>query len=185
MASEVTIPRLGWNMDEGIFVGWLKADGEPIKAGEPLFNLEGDKATQEIESLEAGILRIPPDGPKDGEKVAVGVVIGYLVGPGEPAPFESRNPGAPSIAPSPSVASGGQKRRISPRPPRGPGARSRPGSCRGQRKDGPYRRARYLCRRWATASTTGAGGECARAQAGAATRSRVTRISGARGQLNS
>ena len=89
MASEVTIPRLGWNMDEGIFVGWLKADGEPIKAGEPLFNLEGDKATQEIESLEAGILRIPPDGPKDGEKVAVGVVIGYLVGPGEPAPFES------------------------------------------------------------------------------------------------
>jgi Biotin-requiring enzyme len=60
MASEVTIPRLGWNMDEGIFVGWLKADGEPIKAGEPLFNLEGDKATQEIESLEAGILRIPP-----------------------------------------------------------------------------------------------------------------------------
>ena len=52
MASEITIPRLGWNMDEGIFVGWLKADGQPVKAGEPLFNLEGDKATQEIESLE-------------------------------------------------------------------------------------------------------------------------------------
>jgi pyruvate dehydrogenase E2 component (dihydrolipoamide acetyltransferase) len=91
MASEVTIPRLGWNMDEGTFVGWIKADGDPIKAGEPLFNLEGDKATQEIESLEAGILRIPPDGPKDGEKVAVGVVIAYLVAPGEPAPFESQS----------------------------------------------------------------------------------------------
>ena len=59
---------------------WTKASSsagsrptaQPIKAGEPLFNLEGDKATQEIESLEAGILRIPPDGPKDGEKVAVG-----------------------------------------------------------------------------------------------------------------
>jgi pyruvate dehydrogenase E2 component (dihydrolipoamide acetyltransferase) len=114
MASEVTIPRLGWNMDEGIFVGWLKADGEPIKAGEPLFNLEGDKATQEIESLEAGILRIPPDGPKDGEKVAVGVVIGYLVAPGEPAPFESRSQADP--ASTPMLGAVAEKRKnISPR----------------------------------------------------------------------
>jgi pyruvate dehydrogenase E2 component (dihydrolipoyllysine-residue acetyltransferase) len=115
MASEVTIPRLGWNMDEGIFVGWLKADGEPIKAGEPLFNLEGDKATQEIESLEAGILRIQPDGPKDGEKVAVGVVIGYLVAPGEPAPFESRSPATPSVAPSWSIVTEKKKQPVSPR----------------------------------------------------------------------
>ena len=89
MASEVTIPRLGWNMDEGTFVGWLKSDGEPVTAGEPLFSLEGDKATQDVESLETGILRIAPDGPKDGEKVAVGTLIGYLVAAGEPAPFES------------------------------------------------------------------------------------------------
>jgi pyruvate dehydrogenase E2 component (dihydrolipoamide acetyltransferase) len=99
MASEITVPRLGWNMDEGIFVGWLKTDGQTVKAGEPLFNLEGDKATQEIESLEAGILRIPPDGPKDGEKVAVGVVVGYLVRPGEDAPFDCPNQGRASPAP--------------------------------------------------------------------------------------
>ena len=74
MASEVTIPRLGWNMEEGTFIGWLKRDGEPVAAGEPLFSLEGDKATQDVESLEAGILRIPPDGPNDGDKIAVGVV---------------------------------------------------------------------------------------------------------------
>ncbi len=88
MASEITIPRLGWNMEEGTFIGWLKSDGQPVAAGEPLFSLEGDKATQDVESLEAGILRIPPDGPKDGEKIAVGALIGYLVAPGEPAPFE-------------------------------------------------------------------------------------------------
>jgi pyruvate dehydrogenase E2 component (dihydrolipoamide acetyltransferase) len=88
MASEVTIPRLGWNMEEGTFIGWLKRDGEHVAAGEPLFSLEGDKATQDVESLEAGILRVPPDGPRDGEKIAVGALIGYLVAPGEPPPFE-------------------------------------------------------------------------------------------------
>jgi pyruvate dehydrogenase E2 component (dihydrolipoamide acetyltransferase) len=113
MASEITIPRLGWNMDEGIFVGWLKADGQPVAAGEPLFNLEGDKATQEIESLENGILRIPPDGPKDGDKVAVGAIVGYLVGPGENAPFESDGPGIPSHTPP--AVTGRQEQPISPR----------------------------------------------------------------------
>jgi pyruvate dehydrogenase E2 component (dihydrolipoamide acetyltransferase) len=101
MASEVTIPRLGWNMDEGIFVGWLKRDGEHVAAGEPLFSLEGDKATEDVESLETGTLRIPPDGPKDGEKVAVGTLIGYLVARDEIAPFEadsSRNSTANRVA---------------------------------------------------------------------------------------
>jgi pyruvate dehydrogenase E2 component (dihydrolipoamide acetyltransferase) len=91
MASEVTIPRLGWNMDEGTFIGWLKSDGQRVAAGEALFSLEGDKATQDVESLETGILRIPPDGPRDGEKVAVGTLIGYLVAPDEPAPFEGNS----------------------------------------------------------------------------------------------
>ncbi len=56
MAIEITIPRLGWNMDEGVFVAWLKQDGELVKAGEPLFSLETDKAVQEIESLDTGTL---------------------------------------------------------------------------------------------------------------------------------
>ena len=66
-----------------------RATAQHVAAGEPLFSLEGDKATQDIESLETGILRIPPDGPKDGDKVAVGTLIGYLVAPGEAAPFET------------------------------------------------------------------------------------------------
>ena len=83
MAVEITVPRLGWSMEEGIFVGWLKRDGEAVKVGEPLFTLEGDKAAQEVESLDSGILRIPADGPKEGQTVAVGAVLGYLVQPGE------------------------------------------------------------------------------------------------------
>jgi pyruvate dehydrogenase E2 component (dihydrolipoamide acetyltransferase) len=58
MAVEITIPRLGWNMEEGIFAGWLKRDGDTVQAGEAVFRLESEKATQDIECLDAGILRI-------------------------------------------------------------------------------------------------------------------------------
>src|SRR5215469_8384652 len=83
MAIEITIPRLGWNMEEGVFVGWLKQDGDTVHAGENLFTLEGEKATEEIECLDSGILLIPPTAPKPGDRVAVGAVVGYLVREGE------------------------------------------------------------------------------------------------------
>src|SRR5712691_3050427 len=89
MAIEIRVPRLGWNMEEGVFIAWHKKDGESVKAGEPLFVLEGDKATQDVEATDAGILRIPPDAPAAGTPVAVGTILGYLVEAGEPAPFES------------------------------------------------------------------------------------------------
>ncbi len=89
MAIPITIPRLGWNMEEGTFAGWLKPDGAAIQAGEPLFSLESEKATEDIECLDAGILRIAPEGPKVGDVLAVGVVIAYLVKEGEAAPFEA------------------------------------------------------------------------------------------------
>ena len=59
MPIEVVIPRLGWSMDEGTFVEWLKQDGELVESGDALFVLEGDKASQEIESIDSGILRFP------------------------------------------------------------------------------------------------------------------------------
>jgi pyruvate dehydrogenase E2 component (dihydrolipoamide acetyltransferase) len=83
MPIEITIPRLGWNMDEGVFAGWLKPDGDTVRAGDPLFSLEGEKATQDVESIDAGVLYIPPDAPKAGQTVAVGTVIAYLLLPGE------------------------------------------------------------------------------------------------------
>ena len=44
MAIEITVPRLGWTMEEGVFLGWLKQDGDAIRAGEMLFRLESEKA---------------------------------------------------------------------------------------------------------------------------------------------
>ena len=60
MAYSIVMPRLGWTMEEGVFGAWLKADGERVSPGDLLFTVEGDKAIQEVETFESGILRIPP-----------------------------------------------------------------------------------------------------------------------------
>jgi pyruvate dehydrogenase E2 component (dihydrolipoamide acetyltransferase) len=73
-------------MEEGTFAGWLKEDGAQIKPGDALFVLESDKSAEEIEAIDAGILRIPPDGPKQGDVVKVGQVLGHLVAEGETPP---------------------------------------------------------------------------------------------------
>lgn len=89
MAFEITIPRLGWSMEEGIFVRWLKRDGDAVAPGEALFELEGEKAAQDVEAVDGGILHIPPTAPPPNTTVAVGAVIGYLVAAGESIPGAS------------------------------------------------------------------------------------------------
>jgi pyruvate dehydrogenase E2 component (dihydrolipoamide acetyltransferase) len=89
MAIEILLPRLGWTMEEGVFVEWLKHDGDLVQSGDLLFTIESDKATVEVETFESGILRVAPDGPQSGSTLPVGAVLGYLVQPGERAPFEA------------------------------------------------------------------------------------------------
>lgn len=79
MAIEIKIPRLGWSMEEGTFVGWIKKDGDLVKSGEPLFTLEGEKSAQDIESTDGGTLRMSADSPQAGTMVKVGQVIGLLM----------------------------------------------------------------------------------------------------------
>jgi pyruvate dehydrogenase E2 component (dihydrolipoamide acetyltransferase) len=55
-----------------------------------LFTVEGDKALNEVESFETGILRLPPDSPPPGSTVKVGALLAYIVQPGERAPFENQ-----------------------------------------------------------------------------------------------
>lgn len=87
MPIRITVPRLGWSMDEGTFSEWLKRDGEPVLAGDLLFALDSDKVTQEVESLDSGVLHIPADAPKQGDKVTVGQLLGYLLAAGESIPI--------------------------------------------------------------------------------------------------
>jgi pyruvate dehydrogenase E2 component (dihydrolipoamide acetyltransferase) len=55
--TQVIMPKLGLTMDEGRLVGWLKAEGDRVEAGEVLFEVETDKATMEVESPVAGYVR--------------------------------------------------------------------------------------------------------------------------------
>lgn len=73
-------------MEQGTFLGWKKKDGDFVRAGEVLFELEGEKAAQEIESLDSGVLRIPASAPHEGTVVLVGALLGYLVAEGESIP---------------------------------------------------------------------------------------------------
>jgi len=78
MAISIIVPRLGWSMEEATFVGWLKKPGEAVKAGDPLFTLENEKATQDVESTDSGRLCLAPDAPRAGDVVKVGALLGYL-----------------------------------------------------------------------------------------------------------
>jgi len=80
LTSEVRLPRLGQGMEAGRIVRWLKAEGERVEKGEPLFEVDTDKATQEVEAEASGVLlRIAVH---EGE-VPVGETIGLIGEEGE------------------------------------------------------------------------------------------------------
>ncbi len=56
MATEIKLPRLGQGMEAGTIVRWLKSEGDQVAKGEPLFELDTDKVTQEVEADAAGVL---------------------------------------------------------------------------------------------------------------------------------
>ena len=108
MTIEIKIPRLGWSMDEGIFAGWLKHDGEPIRAGRPLVQPRGREGNPGRRSDRRRNAEYPPGALVAGEKVAVGTVVGYLLRAGNLSPARRAR-----LRPSRSLARLGQ----APRPP--------------------------------------------------------------------
>jgi pyruvate dehydrogenase E2 component (dihydrolipoamide acetyltransferase) len=83
VATEVILPRLGQGMESGTIVRWLKSEGEPVEKGEPLFELDTDKVTQEVEAEAAGVLLkiAVPEG-----EVPVGETIAFIGAEGEDVP---------------------------------------------------------------------------------------------------
>src|SRR4051812_40369723 len=56
MATEIKLPRLGQGMEAGTIVKWLKSEGDQVEKGEPLYELDTDKVTQEVEADASGVL---------------------------------------------------------------------------------------------------------------------------------
>ncbi len=88
MSNEISFPRLGWDMQEGVFGGWLIGDGDAVEEGQAIFTVESDKAGVDIEALDSGILCIDPTGPQQGDTVVVGTVIGYILDEKEGSDFQ-------------------------------------------------------------------------------------------------
>src|ERR1700749_2023347 len=123
MATEVLMPALSPTMTEGKIARWLKSEGEPVRAGDVLAEIETDKATMEVEAIDEGVLSkiVIPEGT---EHVAVNTPIAVIAENGEdvsarpaakapapavveaPAPALVRDqaPPPPSPAPAPSPA---------------------------------------------------------------------------------
>jgi pyruvate dehydrogenase E2 component (dihydrolipoamide acetyltransferase) len=103
VAIEIVMPRLGWNMEVGTVVEWLKHDGDRVNAGEFVFLVEGDKSVSEVEALDSGILRIPDNNLRLGEELPVGTPLAYLVQEGEEI---GSSPASPADAAADTPASG-------------------------------------------------------------------------------
>lgn len=75
MAVEVILPKIGFSMNEGTLVEWLVADGGNAVEGQPLYALESDKSTQEVESPATGTLKVIA---QIGETYEVGTILAVI-----------------------------------------------------------------------------------------------------------
>ena len=101
MATEVKLPRLGQGMESGTIVKWLKAEGEPVQKGEPLYELDTDKVTQEVEAEADGVLL--KISVSEGE-VEVGRTIAFIGSEGESVAVESPGGDSTGAAAAPTEA---------------------------------------------------------------------------------
>jgi pyruvate dehydrogenase E2 component (dihydrolipoamide acetyltransferase) len=127
MANEVKLPRLGQGMEAGTITKWLKSEGDTVAKGEPLFEVDTDKVTQEVEADFAGVLLkiAVPSGEAPvgqtiawigevGEEVALpATAVPGTVQPSTPTPAEQTVPGTVA-SPTAAPASNGGRVKASP-----------------------------------------------------------------------
>jgi 2-oxoglutarate dehydrogenase E2 component (dihydrolipoamide succinyltransferase) len=98
VTTEIKVPPLAESISEAVLAEWLKADGAPVRANEPIAMLETDKAALEVAATAAGVLR---HARKVGETVLVGDVLARIDGAAAVVPTAAA---APAPAPAPPLA---------------------------------------------------------------------------------
>ena len=100
MPIEVLMPALSPTMEKGNLAKWLKKEGDTVKSGDVIAEIETDKATMEVEAIDEGVLAkiVVPEGTAD---VPVNQLIALIAGEGEdPKSVDAGGAGAPSPAPA-------------------------------------------------------------------------------------
>lgn len=127
MATEIVMPRLSDTMEQGTIARWLKKPGDEVKKGEPLAEIETDKATMNLESFTSGRLQkilLP-----EGQTVPIGTPIAIVGGLNEALAEAPRAPTGAVVAetaapPAPAVSA------AAPQPTPAPGATEAKGALR-------------------------------------------------------
>ena len=121
MATEIKLPRLGQGMESGTIIKWLKAEGDRVEKGDPLYELDTDKVTQEVEADASGVLlkiavaegEVPVGRTiavigEQGEQAAIASPEGEQKRVAEPPEGPERTP-APADAVTPARQRGGER----------------------------------------------------------------------------
>jgi pyruvate dehydrogenase E2 component (dihydrolipoamide acetyltransferase) len=109
VSSQVTLPRLGQGMESGTIVRWLKSEGDQVEKGEPLYELDTEKVTQEVEADASGVLLKILAG--EGEEIEVGKAVAVIGEEGEEySPPESDDSKDEEEQPSEPVAEAEEER---------------------------------------------------------------------------
>ena len=103
MPINILMPALSPTMEKGNLAKWLKKEGDAIKSGDVIAEIETDKATMEVEAVDEGILAkiVVPAGSQD---VPVNQLIALIAGEGEDAKAVAAGGGAAAAAPVPAAA---------------------------------------------------------------------------------
>ena len=97
MATQMVMPKLSYDMRDGTIVRWLKKEGEQVKRGEVIVEIETDKTVLEVEAYATGLLRRIL--VADGQSATVGQAIAWIGSADEPIPdISAPEGGAPATA---------------------------------------------------------------------------------------
>ena len=134
------MPALSPTMEKGNLAKWLKKEGDSVKSGDVIAEIETDKATMEVEAVDEGTLGkiLVPEGTND---VAVNTPIAMILGEGEDAASLKGNGGAPKPPCKAGTArSAAEGRRVRRLPPKSPSRRRKPKRRRRPKPAPPSRR---------------------------------------------